>query len=113
MSAFFRSGEDPHTGGADDKHCCLKRASPAAGGSGAVPGRRTYRTDVVCPTCTGNIMAGFTRVGTGAEDAVRPAYLLRLRRTDLSAFWTFCREMNLPVSPIVIGQAFATGTCRS
>ena len=65
------------------------------------------QTDVVCPTCTGNIMAEFTRVGTGAEDAVRPAYLLRLRRTDLSAFWTFCREMNLPVSPIVIGQAFS------
>ncbi|UKI13044.1 MAG: hypothetical protein L6V84_01645 [Oscillospiraceae bacterium] len=65
------------------------------------------QTDVVCPTCTGDIMAEFTRVGTGAEDAVRPAYLLRLRRTDLSAFWTFCREMNLPVSPIVIGQAFS------
>ena len=107
MSAFFRSGEDPHNGERMTNIVALSGRPLPLAAAALCPDGAHIQTDVVCPTCTGDIMAEFTRVGTGAEDAVRPAYLLRLRRTDLSAFWAFCREMNLLVSPIVIGQAFS------
>ena len=107
VSAFFRSGEDSHNGERMTNIVALSGRPLPLAAAALCPDGAHIQTDVVCPTCTGDIMAEFTRVGTGAEDAVRPAYLLRLRRTDLSAFWTFCREMNLPVSPIVIGQAFS------
>ncbi len=108
-SALIRSCHDPRTGQRAVNAVALSGrplplAVAALCGNGA-----EIRTDTVCPAYSGGIMTAVARAGTGEEDAARPACLLRLRRAGLQDFRTHCRTLNLPVPPVVIGQAVGSG----
>lgn len=103
-SAVIRSCIDPRTGrritnAVALSGCPLPLAVLRLCGSGA-----EIKADVLCPGAGAEVMDSVAHIGLGKEEAEHPALLLRLRRTEIAYFLRFCREINLPSAPVVIGQ---------